>query len=234
VPTLTIAGSPTFNGDTTTIHASADRIQFPRGDLNPLQGWFAMRLFTNGWDNAAASASGNYFFEIGPTVNDRISFYFGSAAQSGALRTARAGAGSTGEVQNFVAFSAGADITVVAKWNAAVVGNALNGAAFATVAQAAIPDLSPAALGDIGRISDRAAASWLDGTVYWVAAGTADIGTTESAALHAFGNTNPDFAALPGSPVMLWTAQDASYLEASEATPPTSRAARVHRAASYQ
>jgi hypothetical protein len=217
MPTLTVSGSPTFNGDTVTIHTSADRIQCPVELLSATTGWVAMRFASSAnWNDSTTTAGGNYVFEWGPTVNDRLSLYWGSTAQSGGWRMNRTGASSGTENVNFVAFSSGVTQTVIGQWTSAGVQQSFNGGTFTSLtAQTSVPNLTSQTQFDIGRESDRLASGWLDGDVYWFTAGTGTLTNANASTINGFGDTNPTWASIPGTPTILWTAVDSTYLNAA-------------------
>jgi hypothetical protein len=59
------------------------------------------------------------------------------------------------------------------------------------------------------------AQDWINSGVHWVAAGSGVLTDADAAALHAFGNTDPSWGFVPGSPTFLWSCVNTNYLDAA-------------------
>jgi YD repeat-containing protein len=134
-------------------------------------------------------------------------------------------------------FTPGTLFTVVAAWTATQLKLSINGAAFTTVSNSSVPALSGIQLFDLG--SD-AGSMQFDGDIFWSATGSGVLANADATTLNNFGNSDPSFAALPGTPTMLWTADSGAvqtptytttltYDDADRVASETDPASRVYR-----
>ena len=212
---LTTSGAPTYNGDGSTTIDSTDLVRAPVGSLTEEQSWIAVRLQPS-WGSAGAlpNSSPSIFAWADATFSNRIFAFFGAANQVSIVRQTDAGESTANQTG---VWAAGDSLTVVAAWDGTGYKISLNGAAFSSQVSADIPDLA-AALLDIG-CNHNDTTRPLAGDVLWFVAGNGALTNTDASTLHAFGDTDPDFASVPGSPTMLWTADDSSYLERGGGAP---------------
>lgn len=216
MPNLTVSGSPTFNSDgSCTIDATGpDRVQGPASALDETQGWFACRV--NARSSAAAMAADARVFSFEDADTAMVTLYWsGSAKQFG---MARQNGGTFGQVVSAVqSFAAGDDLTLIGAWTGTTLLVSINGGAFVSAGMSSIPTIV-ATLFDIARRS-TSAVQYFDVDYFWAAAGLGTLSNADAAAIHAWGNTDPTFALLPGSPSFLWRALDTTYSD-SPGSPP--------------
>jgi hypothetical protein len=210
LPTLTTSGTPTFNGDSTcTINSTgSDRVQPPDTVLDETQGWVAERVKIP-WNGASAPVAFPAFFRYALTGSDMILSYYQRAAGTWSAKYVSAGVTRADFNYATAAPVAGDDVTLISAWTSTAIKGSHNGAAFVSSA-VATPILVAATVVDIG---SEAGANWPDAIFYWVAAGGGTLSDADAATLHGFGNTDPGWNTLPGSPTFLWAADDTSYLD---------------------
>lgn len=208
MPALTTTGSPTLNGDSscTIDQTGSDHVTAPVGTLDETQSWWAMR-FRAGESMAtmAARSPTPVFFDWADASGTWI-LAFVEGDQSVRLLRANGGVGAV--VSKAATWSVGGDVTVVFQWTATLTKVSVNGSAFTTVANTNIPTLADTTF-DIGSLSD--ATRQINSAVWWAAAGTGSLSDADAATLSGFGNTDPAFASVPGTPIFLWKADDFNY-----------------------
>lgn len=148
--------------------------------------------------------------------NRLITYYDLPSKQFAALRRASA---SGGAATIATTFSSGDSLSVSQAWTATTNQLSLNGGAYTSAANTAIPTLA-ATLLDVGNSSG---ASHLRGNVRWFATFAGTLTDADAAALNAFGDTPPTWAQLVSSvaicamPTALWRAEDDTFIKASYA-----------------
>lgn len=190
---------------------SAARVQVPSLLIDKTQGWVAVRCRI-GWGNAFEPNGGTGFpriFDWDFGANGYITVTYQEASDQFFVQRYD---GTTFVVAaKPQAVSIGDTVTVVAAWTANSVSISINGSAFVTVAGTSIPASGEATLFDIGRRT-AGADSYIDADVLWATGGVGALTDANAATLNAFGNTDPTFAAVPGSPSFIWTADNATYI----------------------
>lgn len=208
MPSLTTSGSPTFNGDSCTINATgSDRVSCPDVTLlNQTQMWFAIRAKLG---FASTDANERSFWRYGPDTNNELFLQYGPAA--GNLTAGRDGVGGAGQpVISGLSFLINTDHTMIGAFTASLNLVSWDGAAFVSTANSKVADMTGLTLWDIGQ-RGYSFTGIIDSDVYWAAAGLGVLTDADAAAIHAFGNTNPDIFSFPGKPTFLWKAVDATY-----------------------
>lgn len=203
MPSLTITGTaPTYNGDGSATIAGTTRVTCPStGRFTATQGWVAMRIKPS--TNASDGVDRGYF-SWGNAAGADIWVYKRTDAL---LLTYR----KFDQKNQSVSWLAGDHVTIVFAWTATNVYQSLNGANFLSAASTDIP----VAINDfwIGYDNHDSAVAAAD--YYWFAAGSGTLSNADAATLHGFGDTDPTWAAIPGTPTVLWTCTDATYQDAA-------------------
>lgn len=107
-------------------------------------------------------------------------------------------------------FARGSEHTVIAHWTPTELKISVNGGPF-TVATHVMSFTPVAKTADIGTGGTGLSEREFDGEILWFAAGTGTLTGADVATLHAFGNTDPRLAQLPGQPTMAWDAKTIGY-----------------------
>jgi hypothetical protein len=213
---LTTSGTPTFNGDSSvTIDAVTDILSAPASLLDETQSWVAFRIRPN-WASTGDPMGGGvgvFFFDWADNSTDRIiAGYTPSTDKWFLQRSATGGASSQTLAEGTTeSFAAGDSRTVIFAWDATRLRISGQGRAFTNSASAVdIPTLTASEF-YIG--TSQQSSRHLAGDILWFACGTGTLTDADAVALHGFGGTDPGFAALPGSPTLLWTADNTEWLE---------------------
>lgn len=214
---FTLAGSPTFSGGKVTIDSTgSDLVTGPVALVSATQFAVAMRCrFRWAGDGAAANQHRLLSYRDGDPDGVEV-YYYGpyGAMCCGAVVSA----GPTqSEAQKAYTAAAETDHTIVAYVSAGSLGISVDGSTFTTIARAGgIPAIAGTEF-SIGRYSPSAI-QYLDGDIYWMVLLSNIPTSAEALTFHNFGNTDPSWSAIPGTPTMLWTCDDANYLTADPGT----------------
>lgn len=179
-------------------------LTLPSSLLEPDQGWVAMRMRMG--EAAALIDQFLTAFQWTGTGTDNIIIQFRNTGQNWKLQYDVGGVflspNSAGNVPGWT--NAGESVTVVVFWSRTTLGVSVNGQPFVTLPNTA--GTSPA------MNASMTLGAGMRGEILWTAMGLSVPSNADAAALHAFGDTDPTFAALPAQPSMLWGASDANYL----------------------
>jgi PKD repeat protein len=217
MPALTTSGSPTFTGGYCLIDSTGpDIVTGPASLLNSTQAWIALRVEMP-WANTSPPVASPIFFQWGTNTSNRFYLaYFNGTANWGCQRIS--GGASGGAVSIADSWSANTARTLVFAWTATQIKLSVNGAAFVTLADANIPTIT-AAFG-LGSGDPVTTARQAGAKIHWAAAGSGTLSDANAATLHGFGNTDPAWGSVPGTPTFLWYADDATYLDAAPPAAP--------------
>jgi hypothetical protein len=198
--------TPYIETNGATVTRNGARVQAPASLIDETQGWVAARIRPS-WGSADNTFS-REIFDWRDDNNNRMGIFFTSSGDlwRAQRRAAAAGADLDSAAQSF---AKGAIQTVIMAWTATVIKIGLNGAAFTSVANTAVPVLAIPTW-DIGSLGSGGGN--LSGEFLWVACGTGTLSDADSATIHGLGNSDPLFGSLPGTPKMVWPAVDASYI----------------------
>lgn len=191
--------TPYKHTDGGTAARSAARVQWPATYVDETVGGMAFRV-SPGWLNTARTGANPVLWQWKDDANNLLELRYDVANARWEFQ--RRNGGGTAEVTVADTFAADADITVIATWDASNIKLSVDGAAFTSQAGANIPTLA-ATLSDIG--SSAGTAEHFDGRVRWAASYTTLLTDGNATSLHGFGNTDPTFGTLPGTPTALWT-----------------------------
>ncbi len=214
MPTLTLGGSPTFGGDSSCTIDGADRVQGPAALVDESQAWVAVRARMNvASTDALLVSTGITFFSWRDDSTHK--FYCGAyETGSGVKFSMERYAGSGTQAQSAAqTWAVDDEFTLVYAWEAGTLKVSVNGGAFVSAADANVPTLASTLI-DIGSNNGSEQAN---ADILWLALGTGTLANADAATLHAFGDTDPDWSALP-TPTMLWTAESSTYQDAAPTT----------------
>jgi hypothetical protein len=192
------------SGGTTATHAQGAPTA-PSSLLDPTQGWVAMRV-RMGWPstNAPNILPRGFVWQDGPGTNF-IRLLYNAGSNVWTIDRSNTGT-SPASASVAHTFATGDYATLIAAWTGTQVKVSVNGGAFVTVANAAIPTGLPATV-VIGDSTSSGGTRSLDGDVLWTATGTGALTDANAATIHGFGNTDPALTSLfPGTPTGLWRA----------------------------
>lgn len=184
--TLTVTGSPTFNGDgSVTIDSTgADRISAPASLVGP-EGWFAARVRI-GADISLGATNFTIARQTGGTSAPIL--YFAPNSGSPLLTMQRGGPVAAVAA----ALAPGATATVIGTFDATTVKVSLNGAPFTAVANTNVA--TGATSVEIG--TNGAGGAYLNGDEFWCLTGTGTLTDADAATINAFGNSDPSPATI--------------------------------------
>lgn len=113
-------------------------------------------------------------------------------------------------------FPAGTIMTLIGAFTATTIGISVNGGAFATVGNTAIPTLSATSF----KIGDTIAGGLpIDSDVFWFACGTGTLSNADAATIAALPSTGRALSDFPGAPTLLYTQADPYYGSRTVARP---------------
>lgn len=212
---FTLAGSPTFSGGKVTIDSTgSDRVTGPVALVSATQFAVAMRCRFR-WAGDGTSSHRLLSYRDGDPDGVEV-FYYGPYGSMVCGAVVSAGP-TQSEARTAYTAAAETDHTIVAYVSAGTLGISVDGSAFSTIARAGgVPTIGGTEF-DIGRYSPTNV-QWLDGDIYWMVLLSNIPTAAEALALHNFGNTDPTWSAIPGTPTMLWTCDDANYLTSDPGT----------------
>lgn len=209
---LTPGGSPTFDvsGSFCTFDGT-DRLAGPVSLIDETQMWVAVRYRPAyaSVDDPNGATIPVTLFEWRDSALVQLSLYYATVSNSWTVARNASGVGKAGS------FAAGSTHTVIGAWTATQAKCAVDGSLFTAGPNTTIPVLAASTF-LIGNNFDFTRPSF--GDVLWLAMGTGDLTNTDSASLHALGDSDPPFSALPGHPTLLWEASD-SFYKVGSATP---------------
>jgi PKD repeat protein len=221
MPTLTTSGSPTFAGGACLIDTTgSDRVYTTGAGVGVAvaQGWVAIRLRMKVANTSFAAAPYVFFWGPEPHGGHYIALLYNPTLTRWEVNRIQASDGTSGANVTDT-FAADTYVTLIAAWTATGVKLSLDGAAFATASNSRNPTISGANPADFGSIQGQATGRQINAEVYWAAAGSGTLTDGNAATLHGFGNTDPAWGSLPGTPTFLWYADDATYLDAAPPGP---------------
>lgn len=204
--------TPYIHTDGASASRTAARVQAPAALLDETQGWVAMRVRFGG--NLAESRYGWAWRD--DNNNQMYVRWNFSLSRWEMFRTS---GGTPGTAVKADTVAVGDMLTLIGRWTATQLGISVDGAAFATAAQSAVPTLAATAF-DIGGLAGSG--TELDGDVLWFACGTGTLTDADAAAIHAFGNTDPtwediDDITLAAQVTAVWPADTAAYTTPADA-----------------
>lgn len=220
VSTFGTVGSPTLNGDgTCTIDSTGgDRIQAPASLLDETQGWVATCVKPTWASGGALPEATCQIFKWGDgNFDHEVVCRFEDANTVGLLRGIL-NADETEAAQDGT-FASGDPVVIVAKWTATTLYVSVQGAAFASTANASIPVIA-ATIFDIGSVNG---VRQIDSPMAWFACGTGVLTNADATTLNALGATNITFSTLPvaAAMTMRWTCDDFTYERPAVQSGPT-------------
>lgn len=196
--------TPYVHTDGATATRNAARVQLPTAGagFDLAHGWAAFRL-RPGWTVAQ------------PPVDPPVAFFVPPGSGPAYVRLMLAGANwNLGRTDGTNAWSTNKPVvdgptTLVAAWTPTTLSLSVNGSPFATVTFAAQAFTAIAALADL--LGYNGAGNFYNGDGLWFACGAGPLVDADAAALHGFGDAGPSSVGqLPGSPHVLWPADDAN------------------------
>jgi RHS repeat-associated protein len=180
------------------------RAQASATALSSSQSWVAIRIRTGLADSNISNSRTPTLFEWRDDASHYLKLSINSSKQ---WTLDRQNAGGATNTIGTGAFTPGSLFTVIAAWTASTLKLSINGAAFASVANASVPALTATSFD----IASAQGSSQADSDVLWFAGGTGTLSNTDATTLNSFGNTDPTASALPATPSVLWAADTASY-----------------------
>jgi RHS repeat-associated protein len=204
------------NGSSASRGAAAPTVS--AAPLSPVQGWVAMRL-RMGWSSSNFPSAQPGLFGWGSDPANSIALYFGQS--EGKILFGRSEDSASAVGFTMPSFNAGDYLTVIAAWDSSRLWLSTNGAVFSVNTSTntnTVPKGLPATFA-IGAIS-WAGFGAADADVLWFAAGTGKLSNADAKLIARMGTTDPSFGSnsytarwntrkpLPGSPVLVWSADD--------------------------
>jgi hypothetical protein len=207
VPSLTATGSPTANGSSYSLDTT-DRLTAAGVVLSDVQGWMAGRVKPT-WAAASPPSSGPRMFEIDAGSH----LLYDQATSKWKAEMQGISSVCLSAAQSFVANTT---LTLISFWTNTTVAISVDGSAFTTVTRVyAAPSLFNLEVGN-RPAADRS----IGAEIFWMCGGSGTLSDADATTIHGFGDTDPLWGSIPGSPVFLWAAVDLTYLIASPVTPP--------------
>jgi hypothetical protein len=162
-------------------------------------------------DSPLGGSTNPRLFRWGTTIPDALAGgYQVSSDKWFVQRFATGGAASEFTVEGTAeSFSAGDSRTVIFAFEPTRIRVSGQGRAFTSTAAA--PDIPSLATDTFEIGSDQINNSHLSGSILWVAAGLGALTDANATTLHGFGDTDPSFDQLPGSPTFLWTCDSTTW-----------------------
>jgi hypothetical protein len=209
MPTLTTTGTPTLNGNSTCTIDTTDTVQGPSSVLRQPQGWVAMRVMTP-W--AGNDGVNHGFFEWGVSGS---SIFCGKRNDNLLLFYRKFSPANFGAVS----WAANSHHTIICAYDTAtLVYLSLDGSNFVTGASTDVPVISQTTF-SIG-FSSQTPGGVATADYYWFAAGSGTLSNADATTINGFGDNDPLWSAIPGTPTMLWTADSFEFLDAAPAPLP--------------
>lgn len=166
--------------------------------LLPLDlGWVAFRARPR-WTAATSNQQYPSLLYVGQSVTDKLQLYYYALPGQWSLERNN---GMQNPVRSTRAATPGTSVTVVAAWSPTQLFISTDGAPFVSTSASQMPSAGPTTL-DL---------TSLDGEVAWAVFGAGSLNDAQAAALHAFGDADPTFTALPPGAKVLWTADTLAY-----------------------
>lgn len=230
--------SPYIETSTVAVTRNNARVQMPLNIVDRTTGWAAFRVrpeFTpsTSYTNLphtranAASSLASYLFSLSDDTANSNSIQVMYREDSGnfTTRITAGGAGSLGDaITSGIGVTAGTPITVVAYWTPTSWGVSLNGSAFSTIT-GTLPTFTPT-MADLGQSQGG---SNFFGEMLWAAFGTGTPTNANAATIHAIGDTDPTFTALPNPTTAIWNADAPVITNQQQAIRLTGEATSAHR-----
>jgi hypothetical protein len=216
VSTLGASRHPYVHTDGTTASKAVGRIQMPVGNLSKTQGWMAARVRAG--VASAVVVSGMFPQVLNWGVSDSDEMGCGWRPDTGVWYGKRDSGGVNGTRPEIAGtFVRGDLFTLVFAWTATQLKLSLNGSVFTVTAHTGIPSVAFPDTLDIGRHTFSVAEFW-NGEILWVAMGSGTLSDADAVTLHGFGNSDPEFGELPGSPLAVWHANTIAYIHTPDQT----------------
>lgn len=181
------------------------KAKLPDNSVSINQGWVAVRVKT-GFSSSDSLNRDPIFWDM--TLKDPGSYqmlYYDMGSKTFHLERNNTLSSTS------IPFTSGTDITVVSAWTTAEAKISVNGGSFKSSTFPAIPTQFPLIIGSSENQVPDGTVRQPNSHYYWVAAGTGTLTNADAQTLHNFGNNDPTFAALPGSPVFFWDATSSTY-----------------------
>ncbi|MBK7859484.1 MAG: hypothetical protein IPJ65_12845 [Archangiaceae bacterium] len=172
----------------------------PTSLLSVAQGWASFRLKPQ-WSSATSNLPYPTLFIASANPTNKLHLYY--QANPGQWAVERDN-GTQNIAYKISPTDAGVPQTITGAWTPSAVKLSVGGAPFAGVSSSQVPSGLPATF-NLGAFN---------GEVLWAAFGNGTVDDAQAAALHGFGNVDPQFSQLPSSATVLWTADSVAYLAA--------------------
>lgn len=204
MPSLTLTGSPTFNGDSTCTIDGTDRVQAPATLVSTVQAWFAARVTTGfAFDTVGDKILSGW---TSPSFGEELVVYYRASTDQWVTLRRITGV-STRASSAAQTFLTGTTHTIVGTWSATEIKISIDGGAFVS---AGVSGVLPAfeALFEIG---SEGGGGQANAAFLWACGGTGTLSDADAATIHAFGNSDPPIVVLPGTPTWRWSAESSTY-----------------------
>lgn len=195
--------TPYMHTDGATASRVAGRVQAPVTTLNTTQGWVALRART-GFATAAppSGATTMVFSWAANGINYLALDYYNGSWR--ALRQAPGG----GIQSSAQTLSLGQTTTVIMAWDSTKVYLSINGGAFASTTNTAIPAISTTTF-DLGGGGTTWPGREADSDILWSAAGTGTLTNSQASQLAGYSEP-PNLGLMPGTATFRWLADNAT------------------------
>lgn len=211
------AATPYINTTGATRTRSSPRLQLSAASLDKNQGWFAVRARFN-WTQALEPGGGSQWDWLvrwgNGTPRDTIDLLYGETGNSFSIQNWVNGSSlgvATGASQSWG--SSGTTHTIIGYWTPTTLGVSVDGSAFATAARSQVQSVTLPATLDVGTVTSSLACNC---DIFWFAAGTGTLGSTDASSIYAFGNNDPlpqDFSQSAQAKVT-WDGETTQYVTA--------------------
>lgn len=180
-----------------TASRTAARVRVPTDGLfTPTDGWCATRCtmpYASGTDNWGTGWYDRLMaWGVAGVDSITVEHFASTATQHKAYITRWTAGVNQNKYGTPYSFEAGADQTIIGRWDASTVAVSTNGGAFESGASTTVPAITATTL-DVG--SYAGGASYARRNLYWQAYGSGPLTDAQASILHAMGN-RPDYHAL--------------------------------------